>query len=103
MSANRHMARVAAGLATFLLIPLVVYALPNGVVEYSLYRCEQFKWIEYQQHDSFPSGGASPGTNLWKYEYVIENLGFPSGINKILVSFSMDDIDRAQYITVTAH
>ncbi|UCF78025.1 MAG: hypothetical protein JSW03_07875 [Candidatus Eiseniibacteriota bacterium] len=93
-------------LAGLLLVPAGTEALPQGAVGYCLYHFENPDWVRYSQGDPFPPGGATPGTNLWKYAYCIYNdpPGSPpgaleNGIYQWWIFFNSDNIDRAQYVS----
>ena len=94
----------AVVLLGLLLVPYEADALPEGAVGYKLYHYEGTEWVRYikSQGDSLPPGGADPGTNLWKYKYCAENVGYPGGIYQFLIFFNSDDEDTAQYVSETA-
>lgn len=60
---------VVTALVGLLLAPGIADALPYGAVGYKLYHYETGNWVRYKQGDPFPAGGATPGTNTWKYNY----------------------------------
>ncbi len=95
-------------LVGMLLVPAGTDALPKGAVGYKLFHYENPDWVRYNQGDPFPAGGATPGTNLWKYTYCIYNdpPGSPpgeltNGIYRWRIFFNSDDVDRAQYSSAT--
>ncbi len=82
-----------AAAAVGLLVSAAAYALPNTNVLYKLYHFEGGTWVRYRQTDAFPAGGATPGTNLWKYEYTVKNLGYAgTGINTWYAFFDSDNV-----------
>ena len=83
------------------LVPLGADA-SMGKVEYKLYHYEIDEWVRYCQGDQFPPGGATPGTNLWRYEYSVMNISFPTGVYQFMIYFNSDDIDRATYSSAVA-
>lgn len=68
------------------------YAEPLTKVEYQLYRWEASMWKEYCPDDPFPVGGDQPGTNLWKYTYVVHNLSAPQALNTVYTFFNSDNL-----------
>ncbi|MFZ1946934.1 MAG: hypothetical protein WAW06_05260 [bacterium] len=61
-------------------------------VDAQLYHWEGGLWKEYCQYDPFPAGGDQPGTNLWKYAYVVNNLSAPQPLNTIYTFFNSDNL-----------
>ena len=94
----------AVVLLGLLLVPYEADALPDGAVGYKLYHYEGTEWVRYikSQGDTLPPGGADPGTNLWKYKYCAENVGYADGIYQFLIFFNSDNKDTAQYVSETA-
>lgn len=90
-----------------LLVPLEANALPKGKVGYKAYHYEDDSWVRYSQGDPFPPGGANPGTNLWKYEYVAYNHEFwtpeqPADVYQMWMFFNPDSTtERAVYSSET--
>jgi len=89
-------------LVGFLLVPVGAYALPKGDVGYKLYHQEGSTWVRYMQSDAFPPGGATPPTNVWKYEYAVTNYQFTLGIYQVLIFFNSDNILWATYTSSQA-
>jgi len=75
------------------LVPLVADALPKGDVAYRLYHKEGSNWVRYLPSSGFPSGGATFGTNLWKYEYTVWNLTFVANIYQFYPFFNSENLD----------
>jgi hypothetical protein len=84
-------------LVGFLLVPLTADALPKGDVGYKVYHQEGSKWIRYMQSDAFPPGGATPPTNVWKYEYEVTNYLFTNGVYEFMIFFNSDNLLWATY------
>jgi hypothetical protein len=80
-----------------LCLPAFVGAVPNASVAFELYHYEGGGWQQYLQGDPFPADGHLPGTNLWKYTYVVRNHGFSGGIYQVYVFFNSDNVLRATY------
>ena len=53
--------------------------------------------MRYRQGDPFPSGGGTPPTNVWKYEYGVENYQFTLKIYRFMVFFNSDSLPRAAF------
>jgi hypothetical protein len=87
----------AALLVASLLVPLAADALPKGAVGYILYHKEGSDWVRYRQGDPFPPGGGTPPTNMWKYEYGVENHGFNlnAKIYKFIIFFNSELLPTA--------
>jgi hypothetical protein len=92
-----------------LLIPAGSDALPQTEVGFKLYRFEDPDWVRYSVGDPLPPGGATPGTNLWKYIYCVYNdpPGSPpgaleNGIYQWWIFFNEDNIDWAQHVSEVA-
>jgi hypothetical protein len=68
-------------------------------VLYHLERDEGGTWVEYFPGDPFPSGGGTPGTNLWRYTYELCHLqpGFAPGVHRLEVFFNSDNVLRATW------
>jgi hypothetical protein len=68
-------------------------------VLYHLEHWEGSAWVEYFPGDPFPSGGGTPGTNLWRYTYEVCNLlpGFAPGVHELNVFFNSDNVLRATW------
>jgi hypothetical protein len=92
---------LVASLVGLLLAPGIADALPYGAVGYKLYHYEGANWVRYKQGDPFPSGGATPGTNLWKYNYWVANETAPSSIYQFMVYFNSDNVLRSAYSSAT--
>jgi hypothetical protein len=90
-----------ASLVGVLLAPVVSDALPYSSVGFKLYHFESGNWVRYKQGDPFPAGGATPGTNLWKYSYWVSNETAPSGIFQMFVYFNSDNAPRSAYSATT--
>ncbi len=88
---------IVATLVGPLLAPGHADALPAGAVGYKLYHYESGSWVRYKQGDPFPPGGATPGTNLWKYNYWVANEAAPQSIYQLFVYFNSDNVLRAVY------
>ena len=88
---------LVASLVCPLLAPGTADALPYAAVGYKLYHYEGGNWVRYKQGDPFPSGGATPGTNLWRYNYWVANETAPSGIYQMYVYFNSDNVLRSVY------
>ncbi len=88
---------LVASLLGPLLAPGTADALPYAAVGYKLYHYEGGNWVRYKQGDPFPSGGATPGTNLWKYNYWVANVAAPANIYQFQAHFNSDDVLRATY------
>lgn len=84
------------GLAAVALIITVLgaqaYAEPLTKVVYQIYRWEGGIWKEYCPDDQFPVGGDQPGTNLWKYTYVVYNLSAPQALNTVYTFLNSDNL-----------
>jgi len=65
---------------------------PYTSVKYRLYHFEDASWVEYTPNDSFPPGGNEPGTNLWKYEYIVYNWSAPQPIRQLYVFFNSENV-----------
>jgi len=89
-------------IAGFLLVPPVADALPNGAVGYKVYHLEGSDWVRYRLGDEFPAGGATPPTNVWKYEYSVMNYGYATGVYQFMIFFNSDNILRATYSSSVA-
>jgi len=92
---------LVVSLVGLLLAPSIADALPFGAVGYKLYHYEGGNWVRYKQGDAFPPGGATPGTNLWKYNYWVANETAPAGIYQFIVYFNSDNILRSTYSSAT--
>ncbi len=90
-----------AALVGLLLAPSVADALPFGAVGYKLYHYEAGNWVRYKQGDPFPAGGATPGTNTWKYVYWATNQTAPTGMYQLMVYFNSDNVQRSVYSSAT--
>ncbi|MFH0777137.1 MAG: hypothetical protein V2A71_00765 [Candidatus Eisenbacteria bacterium] len=77
-------------------------AIPKASVGYKLYHYENDTWVRYNQDDPFPPGGATPGTNLWKYTYCVSNLQFTTGIYLVWIFFNGDNVLRATRVSEAA-
>lgn len=80
-----------------LCLPGVLGAMPSASIGYELFHYEAGSWQQYLQGDPFPMGGNLPGTNLWKYRYVVRNHEFSGGIYQVYVFFNSDNVLRATY------
>jgi len=85
-----------------LLIPMGADALPKGAVGYKIFHQEGSEWVRYNQGDAFPAGGATPPTNVWKYEFAIMNYQYTSGIYQFMIFFNSDNVLRATYSSAPA-
>ena len=92
---------LVASLVGLFLAPSIADALPYGAVGYKLYHYEGANWVRYKQGDPFPPGGATPGTNLWKYNYWAANEAAPSNIYQLMVYFNSDNVLRSAYSSAT--
>ncbi len=86
-------------LAGLLIVPSVVDALPYAACLYKAYHYEGGNWVRYEQGDPFPPGGATPGTNLWKYEYWVTNQTASTGIYQLYVYFNSDNVLRSTRVS----
>ncbi len=73
---------------------------PFAVIRYELFHWETSTWVEYLPTSPFPAGGDQPGTNLWRYEYIVYNWGTPQPINTVYMFFNSDN--TAMHATQTA-
>jgi hypothetical protein len=64
---------------------------PLSAVKYELFHWEDAAWVEFVPSDAFPAGGDQPGTNLWRYDYVLYNWGTPQPIQQLYVFFNSDN------------
>jgi hypothetical protein len=65
---------------------------PLSAVKYDLFRWEDPDWVEYVPSDPFPPDGDQPGTNLWRYEYILYNWGTPQPIQQLYVLFNSENV-----------
>ncbi|MFH1220002.1 MAG: hypothetical protein V1694_06070 [Candidatus Eisenbacteria bacterium] len=65
---------------------------PMTSVQYRLYHWETDHWTEYCPGMLLPPGGNQPGTNLWKYEYTVSNIGAPQPLREIYTFFNSDNV-----------
>lgn len=47
--------------------------------------------------DPMPAGGNTPGTNQWKYIYLVKNNAFASGLNQWYAFFNSDNVLRSNF------
>ncbi|MBN1504436.1 MAG: hypothetical protein JW952_05160 [Candidatus Eisenbacteria bacterium] len=92
---------LVGSLLCLLMAPSAADALPYASVGYKLYHYEDGSWVRYKQGDPLPPGGATPGTNLWKYNYWVSNLTAPTGIYQVYVYFNSDNVLRSAYSSAT--
>lgn len=64
---------------------------PFALVRYQVSHWETGSWIEYVPEDAFPAGGDQPGTNTWRYDYIVYNWGTPQPIQQVYVFFNSDN------------
>jgi len=95
------MVLLVISLVGLFLAPSIVDALPYGAVGYKLYHYEGGNWVRYRQGNPLPPGGATPGTNLWKYNYWAANETAPSGIYQFMIYFNSDNVLRSVYSSAT--
>ncbi|MDI6809319.1 MAG: hypothetical protein QME66_10110 [Candidatus Eisenbacteria bacterium] len=86
-----------AVLAVGFLLTRPVFSEPLTSMGYALYHCENGTWVRYTSSEPMPQGGNVPGTNLWRYNYRIRNLGFPTKISTAYVYFNSDDVLRSTW------
>ncbi|MFH0777135.1 MAG: hypothetical protein V2A71_00755 [Candidatus Eisenbacteria bacterium] len=97
------MTRMLTGFLVLLLLVGIVSlyhnaeGIPKAFMGYKVYHYESDSWVRYYQDDPVPPGGATPGTNLWKYTYCISNLEFTTGIYQLWVFFNTNNLPRATY------
>jgi hypothetical protein len=70
----------------------VSFADPFTQIRYQLFHWETGTWVEYLPSDAMPPGGDQPGTNLWKYDYIIYNWGTPQPIQQAYLFFNSDNL-----------
>lgn len=92
----------ATVLAGLVLVPSFTLGVPLADCMYKLYHYETDNWVRYESGDLFPPGGATPGTNLWKYNYWITNLGASAALSQLNVYFNWDNVLRAAYSAAMA-
>lgn len=61
-------------------------------VTYRLYHFEGGNWVEYGPNSTLPIGGDQPGTNLWRYQYDLCNIGFSTGLRELNMFFNSDNV-----------
>lgn len=65
---------------------------PFSVIRYQVFHWETGAWVEYMPASPFPAGGDQPGTNLWRYEYIVYNWGTPQPLNTVYLFFNSDNL-----------
>ena len=65
---------------------------PFAVVRYQIFHWETDSWVEYTPEAAFPAGGDQPGTNAWKYDYIVYNWGTPQPIQQVYMFFNSDNV-----------
>jgi hypothetical protein len=65
---------------------------PFAVVRYQVFHWETDAWVEYVPGDAFPAGGDQPGTNEWRYDYIVYNWGTPQPIQQVYLFFNSDNL-----------
>jgi hypothetical protein len=88
-----------SALSLIALIVLMAVVLPNpslgdpfAVIRYQLFHWETDTWVEYVPGNGMPPGGDQPGTNLWRYDYIIYNWGTPQAIQQAYLFFNPDNM-----------
>jgi len=93
---------LATVLTGLFLVPSVMYGTPLADCMYKLYHYETGNWVRYESDDTMPPGGATPGTNQWKYNYWVTNLGASANLNQLSVYFNPDNVLRSAYSSAAA-
>ncbi len=65
---------------------------PFAVIRYEIFHWETDAWVEYEPASLFPAGGDQPGTNLWRYEYIVYNWGTAQPLNTVYMFFNSSNI-----------
>jgi len=65
---------------------------PFTVIRYQLFHWETGAWVEYLPAGPMPAGGHQPGTNIWRYDYMVYNSGTPQPIQQIYMFFNSDNV-----------
>ena len=70
----------------------VALAEPMTSVQYRLYHWENSSWVEYCPGAALPQGGNLPGTNLWKYDYSVNNISAPQPLREFYAFFNSNNL-----------
>jgi hypothetical protein len=65
---------------------------PFTVIRYQIFHWETDAWVEYMPAQSLPAGGDQPGTNTWKYDYIVYNWGTPQPVQQVYIFFNSDNL-----------
>jgi hypothetical protein len=64
---------------------------PNTNIKYQIFHWETDTWVEYLPADPMPAGGNLPGTNLWRYDYLVFNWSAPQPVRQVYLFFNSDN------------